>query len=177
MTRLPGPGPFAALGLPARTDLTDDEVRAAWRRVATATHPDRADGGDRARFAAAAAAYTALRTRSGRGEALAGLAEPATRAGRGGPGPASRGAGRASSPRPGDRAAARLGLIPGSLIRLPARARGGRPAVLLARLAATAAMAALVVITTGWGPATAAVITGAVTWLVLTARHDLAPPP
>jgi hypothetical protein len=161
MTRLPGPGPFAALGLPARTDLTDDEVRAAWRRVATATHPDRADGGDRARFAAAAAAYTALRTRSGRG----------------GPGPASRGAGRASSPRPGDRAAARLGLIPGSLIRLPARARGGRPAVLLARLAATAAMAALVVITTGWGPATAAVITGAVTWLVLTARHDLAPPP
>ena len=71
-----GAGPFAALGLPARPGLTDDEVRAAWRRVATATHPDRADGGDPDRFAVAAAAYTALRTPSGRGEALADLASP-----------------------------------------------------------------------------------------------------
>ena len=71
----PGGGdPFAVLGLPARVGLTDDDVRAAWRRLATATHPDRADGGDPARFAAAAAAYTVLRTRSGRGEALADLA-------------------------------------------------------------------------------------------------------
>ena len=63
-------------GLPARADLTDDEVRSAWRRVATATHPDRADGGDPGRFALAAAAYTTLRTRSGRGEALADLVSP-----------------------------------------------------------------------------------------------------
>jgi hypothetical protein len=28
----------------------------------------------------------------------------------------------------------------------------------------------------GWQPATPAVITGVLTWLVLTARHDLAPP-
>src|SRR5262249_55886130 len=69
--------PFTLLGLPARAGLSDDEVRAAWRRIAAATHPDRADGGDAARFAAAAAAYTALRTNFGRAEALADLARPA----------------------------------------------------------------------------------------------------
>ena len=69
--------PFSVLGLPARPGLTDDEVRAAWRRIAAATHPDRADGGDAARFAAAAAAYTAIRTGFGRAEALADLARPA----------------------------------------------------------------------------------------------------
>ena len=79
-----GADPFSALGLPARADLTDDDVRSAWRRIAAATHPDRADGGDPGRFALAAAAYTMLRTRSGRGEALADLAIPLA-AGRGGP--------------------------------------------------------------------------------------------
>ena len=76
MSSLPGGDPFAALGFPARADLTDDEVRSAWRRAAAATHPDRADGGDPGRFALAAAAYTTLRTRSGRGEALADLVSP-----------------------------------------------------------------------------------------------------
>src|SRR5437660_1233448 len=71
--------PFSELGLPARPGLTDDAVRAAWRRIAAATHPDRADGGDAARFAAAAAAYTAIRTGFGRTEALADLARPAVR--------------------------------------------------------------------------------------------------
>ena len=66
--------PFAVLGLPARPDLTGDDIRAAWRRMAAATHPDRADGGDPARYAEAAAAYTTLRTDSGRGEAYADLA-------------------------------------------------------------------------------------------------------
>ncbi len=66
--------PFAVLGLPARPDLNGDEIRAAWRRMAAATHPDRADGGDPARYAEAAAAYTTLRTASGRGEAYADLA-------------------------------------------------------------------------------------------------------
>jgi curved DNA-binding protein CbpA len=65
--------PFAALGLPARADLPDEEVRAAWKRIAAATHPDREDGGDAAAYAAAAAAYDALRTSFGRGEALADL--------------------------------------------------------------------------------------------------------
>ena len=69
--------PFTVLGLPPRAGLSDDEVRAAWRRIAAATHPDRADGGDAARFAAAAAAYTALRTNFGRAEALADLGRPA----------------------------------------------------------------------------------------------------
>src|SRR5580704_4437868 len=78
-----GPSPFAVLGLAARlglpvsTELTDDDVRAAWRRVAAATHPDRADGGDPAAYAAASAAYATLRTPWGRSEALADLSEPA----------------------------------------------------------------------------------------------------
>src|SRR3984957_11927847 len=76
MSSLPGGDPFAAPGLPARPGLTDDEVRSAWRRGATATHPDRAAAGDPIRFALAAAAYTVLRTRSGRGEALADMASP-----------------------------------------------------------------------------------------------------
>lgn len=75
--------PFAALGLVASPELTDDDVRAAWRRVAAATHPDRADGGDPAVFAMAAGAYSELRTRGGRGEALADLGGPAS-AGAGG---------------------------------------------------------------------------------------------
>ena len=69
-----GPDPFAILGLAARPDLTDNDVRAAWRRIAAARHPDRADGGDPARFSAAAAAYTTLRTLDGRREAFADLA-------------------------------------------------------------------------------------------------------
>ncbi|HXF20955.1 MAG TPA: J domain-containing protein, partial [Streptosporangiaceae bacterium] len=111
MSAAGGSDPFAVLGLPARAGLTDDDVRAAWRRLATATHPDRADGGDPDRFAAAAAAYTVLRTRSGRGEALADLAGPAGRthrpgrpaAGtwrRGGTVPAGRPAGPASTQPP-----------------------------------------------------------------------------
>ncbi len=63
--------PFDVLGLPASRDLTDEDVRSAWRRIAAATHPDRPGGGDPARFAAASAAYMMLRTRTGRGEALA----------------------------------------------------------------------------------------------------------
>lgn len=65
--------PFAALGLPPRADLSDDDVRAAWRRIAAATHPDRDDGGDPATFGAAAAAYALLRTAWDRGEVLAEL--------------------------------------------------------------------------------------------------------
>ena len=142
--------PFTVLGLPARPEVGDDEVRAAWRRIAAATHPDRADGGDPARFAAAAAAYTTLRTRSGRGEAIADLAHPGVPGGR----------------RP----------LPG-LARLPARVRHGRPARLALRLAVVAAASVAAVAVVGWTPASAAVITGVLTWLLLTARHDLAPPP
>ena len=38
--------PFTALGLPIRPDLTDEQVRTAWRTIAAATHPDRPDGGN-----------------------------------------------------------------------------------------------------------------------------------
>ena len=102
--RRPSPdgSPFALLGLPASAAVTDEDVRAAWRRIAAATHPDRPDGGDPQRFAAASAAYTTLRTRSGRGEALAdrGRARPAARRHRA----AARGACRPAGRRRGGRA-------------------------------------------------------------------------
>ncbi len=152
------PDPFAVLGVEPRADLTDEEVHAAWRRAATATHPDRADGGDPPRFAEAAAAYTALRTRFGRGEALADLR--AARPGRPAPW-------RRNGPRRGARAAARL----------PGRIRRGRPARLALRVLAALAAAAAAVAAAGPHPAAPALVTGVATWLVLTARRDLAPPP
>jgi hypothetical protein len=135
--------PFDALGLDRCGDLADDEIRAAWRRVAAATHPDRADGGDPPAFAAAAAAYTMLRTRTGRGEALADLLAPAAPA------------------RPGVTALGR-------------RIRRGRPLVVALRVLAAVGVSLIAVLAAGWQqPATPAVITGAVTWLLLTARSDL----
>src|ERR1700691_2008405 len=73
MTRPPAGHPLGAAARERGAGRTDDEVHAAWRRPASATHPDREDGGDPERFAEAAAAYTALRTRFGRGEVLADL--------------------------------------------------------------------------------------------------------
>jgi hypothetical protein len=69
--------PFAALGLPVRNDLTGEQVRTAWRTIAAATHPDRRDGGDIARYTAAASAYAQLRTDWGRSEAYADQVEAA----------------------------------------------------------------------------------------------------
>src|SRR5579862_6119243 len=77
MTPRPNPDPLEALGLPARPDLDDEQVRAAWRAIAAATHPDRADGGDLAAYTAASAAYAELRTPWARSEAYADLAERA----------------------------------------------------------------------------------------------------
>jgi len=190
--------PFAALGLAAWPDLTDDDVRAAWRRIGAATHPDRADGGDPARFAAAAAAYTALRTRYGRGEALADLADLARRpkrperAERGQPGrptppesivrpeggqpggpparpapPESAAAGRSGATRPG-------ATRPGA--RLLSRIRRGRVGRLALRVLIAAAVSAGAAAVAGTQPATPALVVGAITWLVITARNDLAPP-
>jgi hypothetical protein len=138
--------PFAVLGLDPAAELSDDDVRAAWRRIAAATHPDRPDGGDPGRFAVAAAAYTDLRTGYGRGEARAGLAHP-------GPRPA----------RPGWRA----------LPRFPALVWRGRPLRLAARVLAAASAATLGVLAAGGGPAGPALVTGAATWLLLTAGRDL----
>ena len=66
--------PFEVLGLPVRADLSDAQVRTAWKDIAAKTHPDRPDGGDIARYTAAATAYAQLRTGWGRSEAYADLA-------------------------------------------------------------------------------------------------------
>jgi hypothetical protein len=137
------PDPFAVLGLPAQPELTDDEVRAAWRRVAAATHPDRDDGGDPAAFAAAAAAYTELRTVTGRREAYA-----------------DRPAGRRSR-----------GWV--SRSRSRSWVRRGRPVALLLRLAVAAGVSLAAVLAAGPAPATYAVIAGALTWLLRTAQREL----
>ena len=137
--------PFVALGLPARPGLADEDVRAAWKRIAAATHPDRDDGGDAARFGAAAAAYDTLRTAYGRGEALAdlGLAGGAPRAGR---------------------HARRPVLGP---VRLPGRGPGRRLAV---RAVAAACVSVAGVLAAGWTPGTVGLLAGALTWLAVTGR-------
>jgi DnaJ domain len=104
--RTSGRDAFSLLGVNPEDQLTDDEVRAAWRRIAAATHPDRADGGDPERFAAAAAAYTELRTTFGRNEARAALTQ--TR-----PAPSAGLWRRVSSGRPG-RLALRLAIAAGA---------------------------------------------------------------
>jgi hypothetical protein len=169
----PSGDPFAVLGLAAAPPLTDDDVRAAWRRVAAATHPDRADGGDPARFAEAAAAYTTLRTRSGRGEALAdGATAPARRMARVGGFRVTNGISRLWP-----RAAASISRRrPRSVTVLVTRIRRGRPGRLAVRVLAAGAASAVAVAVAGSRPAGPALVTGAVTWLLLTARRDLAPP-
>ncbi len=142
--------PFSVLGLPARTDLSDEDVRAAWKRIAAATHPDRDDGGDPARFGAAASAYDTLRTSFGRGEALADL---------GLTGSASHAA------RSGARHARRNGLR-----RLGAGGSGWRLAL---RATAAVGVAATAVLAAGWTPATVGVLAGALTWVAVTGRPDL----
>lgn len=161
--------PFEALGLPARPDLTDEQVRTAWRAIAAATHPDRPDGGDLVRYTAASAAYAELRTAWGRSEAWADLTERA-------------GDGPVTSPIP---------VVPGedlrpptppwqpliALAQVPARIRRGRPLRLLIR-AAVAVILSLVVLRLIPGtPGAPADVSGLALWFVLTGRKDLAPPP
>ena len=147
--------PFAVLGVPARSGLSDEDVRAAWRRIAAACHPDRDDGGDPPRFAVAAAAYATLRTSDGRGEALADLgARP-----RGTPS----GTGPFANSGPWRRAA------------------GQGPATWMLRLLVAAAVCAGSFVAAGWSPATVGIFAGVLTWLGLysfrrlPARHP--PPP
>ncbi|MHB1595616.1 MAG: hypothetical protein ACYCO9_09515 [Streptosporangiaceae bacterium] len=150
------PDPFAALGLRADPALTDDDVRAAWRRIAEATHPDRADGGDPARFAAAAAAYSQLRTGYGRGEASADLT--------GGP-----------RRRPGERSGA-PGRRGSGLARLAGvRARPIRAGRLTLRIAVAAAIGLAGLLAAGPRPAGPAIAVGALTWLSVTGRRDIGP--
>jgi hypothetical protein len=159
--------PFAALGLPERPDLTDEQVHAAWRKIAAATHPDRPDGGDLARYTAASAAYAELSTGWGRSEAYADLAERV-----GGP---------VTSPIPVISAGDDRPVPPWqpllALVYLPARIRRGRPLRLAIR-AVIAAILSLVVLQLIPGtPAAPADVLALALWFVLTGRKDLAPPP
>jgi hypothetical protein len=158
--------PFAALGLPAIPGLDDEQVRAAWRAIAAATHPDRPDGGDPARYAAASAAYAQLRTGWGRSEALADLAadrEPATT-----PIPVIP---ASTGPPPGTTG---IRLARAALM-LPARIWHGRPLRLAIRALVAAAASLGVLALVPGQPAAPAAITMIITWFVLTGRSDLAP--
>jgi hypothetical protein len=162
MTAAPA-DPFAALGLPARPDLSDEQVRAAWRAIATATHPDRPDGGDAPRYAAASAAYAMLRTPWGRSEAYADLAAAPPLTGRI-VAPAATPAGRRFS-------------WWRALALIPARIWHGRPARLALRVVAAVVLAVVALHTGAGTPAVPGLVTGIGVWLALTVRADLAPPP
>ena len=166
--------PFTALGLPERPDLTDEEVRAAWRAIAAATHPDRPDGGDVARYTAATAAYAQLRTGWGRSEAYADLAAGADDTAPLPAVPAPLPAVPAPSP---SVAPARVPWSPGAVWLLPSRIRYGRPLHLLIRALAAALLSLAVLNLIPGQPAEPALVTGLILWFLLTSRSDLAPPP
>jgi hypothetical protein len=167
----PDQNPFEDLGLPARPDLTDEQVRAAWRAIAAATHPDRPDGGDLAAYTAASAAYAELRTPWARSEAYADLAERATRAGED----------PDTSPLPVIGVAGPAPVPPWQPLlapwQLPARIGRGRPLRLAIRAIIAAVLSMLVLHMIPGSPAAPADVFGLVLWFVLTGRRDLAPPP
>ena len=70
--------------------------------------------------------------------------------------------------------------LPGPAVavrQVPARLRHGRPVRLAARVLAASALAAIT-LHAGAGPAPeAGVLAGIITWLALSARADIAPPP
>jgi hypothetical protein len=161
------PNPFRALGLPERPDLTDEQVRAAWRDIAAATHPDRPDGGDLARYTAASAAYAELRSPWGRSEAYADLTDQA------GDGPVT----APLPPVPGEAPPVPPWQPLLALAQIPARIRSGRPLRLALRGLIAAGLALVVLQLIPGTPAAPADILGLIIWFVLTGRKDLAPPP
>jgi hypothetical protein len=175
--------PFAVLGLPERPDLDDETVRAAWRQIAAATHPDRPDGGDLARYTQASAAYAELRTPWGRSEAYADLAEAARLQGHPDDNPdRSLGTEPSTEPLPafpgeaGQAAPARRRLLL-NLAWLPSRIARGRPGRLLIRAAFAAGLSLAVLALIPGQPAAPADVAGLIVWFVLTGRKYLAPPP
>ena len=166
--------PFDVLGLPARPDLDDEEVRAAWRTLAAATHPDRPDGGDLARYTAASAAYAELRTGWGRSEAYADLTGADLLAVDDGPVTTPLPVIHADpGPEPSDSPWQPLL----ALVQVPARIRRGRPRRLLLRAVLGALLALAVLQLIPGQPARPADIAGLIVWFALTGRKDLAPPP
>ena len=173
--------PFRALGLADDPGLTDDDVRAAWHRVAAATHPDRADGGDPAAFSAAAAAYSDLRTPFGRGEARADLARRSAssrqrrhRPGRWPTRPPPDDANKVAWRwRPGEAAGRPPAVVSGVSGRWTVRLRAGRPVRLAVLVAVGAGVSVLAVVIDSWQPASVALIVGAATWVLVSARRYL----
>lgn len=159
------PDPFTALGLTPGPDLTDEQVRAAWRAIATATHPDRPDGGNPARYATASAAFQVLRTPWGRSEAYADLT-------------ARNLVNFRHRVLPPPAPAARVTISPWrAMLLVPARIRHGRPGRLALRVLAAAVLTLLVLRSGAPTPPIAGLLAGIATWLILTSRGDLAPPP
>jgi hypothetical protein len=164
--------PFAVLGLPAGPgDVTDEDVRRAWRRIAAATHPDRSDGGDPAAYAGAARAYAVLRTAWGRGEARADLHDTAAPVSV----PVAYPPAPDPAPVPAWRAAGRAAWRHVRL--LPARVRHGRPGRLALRVLAAAVLAFVAWRACPGTPAATGTAVLLATWLVLAGRNDLAPLP
>jgi curved DNA-binding protein CbpA len=188
--------PFSVLGLPARRGLSDDDVRAAWRRIAAATHPDRDDGGNPAAFGRAATAYATLRTTDGRGEALADLG-PDDAAGKRRTGGHARVDGLAAGPRrltgwvtatgrhsgrrrlpvltAGQRGRWRVPVLTAGQRgrrRLPVLS-AGQPGLLAMRLAGAGIASLVAFLIAGWSPASIGVLAGIVTWLVASRWHRL----
>ena len=169
--------PFEILGLPARRDLTDEQVDAAWRKIAAATHPDRPDGGDLARYTQASAAFAELRTPWSRSEAYADLVEQAWAQGHDGLDGDGEPCTEPLPPVPfNPETAIPRGDPVAVLVQLPSRIRRGRPRRLLLRAVIAAALSLLVLNLIPGQPAAPADVFGLVLWFVLTGRHDLAPP-
>jgi hypothetical protein len=170
--------PFEILGLPARRDLTNEQVDAAWRKIAAATHPDRPDGGDLARYTQASAAFAELRTPWSRSEAYADLVEQAWAQGHDG----LDGDGLPNTePLPPIPSDPEIGIPRGdpvaALVQLPTRICRGRPLRLAIRAIIAAVLSLVVLQLIPDSPAAPADVLGLVLWFVLTGRRDLAPPP
>jgi hypothetical protein len=155
--------PFETLGLPTRPDLDDEQVHTAWRAIATATHPDRPDGGDPAWYAQASAAYAQLNSGWGRSEAYADQLD----AQNGGTVPLPF---FIHDPPPVRRTYRPLRLLPSRIVH-------GRPLRLLIRAAATALLSLFVLWLIPGTAAAPADVFGLIWFFALTARSDLAPPP
>lgn len=170
--------PFEILGLPARRDLTNEQVDAAWRAIATATHPDRPDGGDLARYTQASAAFAELRTPWSRSEAYANLVEQAWAQGHDGLDDDGQ---PYTEPLPpiqfGPETCVPRGNPVAVLVQLPTRIRRGRPLRLAIRAIIAAVLSLVVLQLIPGSPAAPADVLGLVLWFVLTGRRDLAPPP
>jgi hypothetical protein len=183
------PNPFAILGLPEWPDLDDETVHAAWAAIAAETHPDRADGGDLARYTQATAAYAELDTAWGRSEAYADLVAQALAGGRYDDYPDTGlhpGTGFGlfvvdAVSLPPDSVVVVLQPVPFAEVlrmaaEIPGRIRRGHPWRLLIQAAVLAGLALAVLaifpaVPPLWAAAMAAIL------LVLSGREDMAPPP